>query len=301
MSPAPRPRRYASNAQFLVTSTLLILVVMLSWSPAPAQTIILDTTMDIGQWSEVEYYDFSGTGTFQIEQIWSNGFRVAQRVILQMNAVNFSGVGVWTTLRTQNYFPSVNGTIGYLDASISARIDTATTATQVYFEPTIIQFGQSDSLLFVGSARAFAGTALTSWTSINWTSMTADSFDNQGSGPLHPDFSNSGGRMQFGLTVSYNAFRIGPTIVMTRLDNFRVALFNCAGDPFCDAVVNVQDVIETIDVAFRSGSSQTDPGCGWDRSDLDCDGGTDVVDVIRIVNVAFRGFDPATQFCDPCP
>ena len=75
----------------------------------------------------------------------------------------------------------------------------------------------------------------------------------------------------------------------------------CAGDPNCDAVIaNVQDVVATVNIAFRGATETTDPSCSTERTDLDCDGVTSVTDVVRIVNVAFRGGNPAVEFCIPC-
>ncbi|MEW5701377.1 MAG: hypothetical protein AB1792_04020 [Candidatus Zixiibacteriota bacterium] len=74
----------------------------------------------------------------------------------------------------------------------------------------------------------------------------------------------------------------------------------CHGDPQCDGVPNVQDVVKTIDVAFRGVAPVFDPACPRERTDVTCDGTTSLTDVVRIINVAFRGGDPVTEFCDPC-
>lgn len=78
----------------------------------------------------------------------------------------------------------------------------------------------------------------------------------------------------------------------------------CHGDPVCDSVPNVQDVVATVNVAFRGAAPTFDPTCVQgnpaERTDLNCDGVTTVQDVVRMVNVAFRGADPSTQICDPC-
>jgi glucose/arabinose dehydrogenase len=76
----------------------------------------------------------------------------------------------------------------------------------------------------------------------------------------------------------------------------------CAGDPACDGVsVNVLDVVETVNVAFRGAAPTSDTFCPYERSDVDCTGATTVTDVVRVVNVAFRGGMPQTEFCAPCP
>ncbi len=79
---------------------------------------------------------------------------------------------------------------------------------------------------------------------------------------------------------------------------------NCHNDPVCDAVIsNVQDVVATINVAFRGGAALIDPNanCPYEQSDVNCDTFTSVLDVVLVVNVAFRGFNPATTYCVACP
>jgi hypothetical protein len=75
----------------------------------------------------------------------------------------------------------------------------------------------------------------------------------------------------------------------------------CHADPACDGVVNVLDVVQTVNVAFRNAASLTDPLCPNEFTDVDCNGVTNVLDVVRVVNVAFRNADPAAEFCAPCP
>ncbi|MEW5702103.1 MAG: hypothetical protein AB1792_07745 [Candidatus Zixiibacteriota bacterium] len=65
-------------------------------------------------------------------------------------------------------------------------------------------------------------------------------------------------------------------------------------------MANVQDVVETVNVAFRSSAPVFDPNCPREQIDVNCDGVTTVQDVVKAVNVAFRGANKATEFCDPC-
>jgi len=74
----------------------------------------------------------------------------------------------------------------------------------------------------------------------------------------------------------------------------------CHGDPQCDGVINVQDVVKTVDVAFRGVARVFDPNCPRARTDVNCDDFTTVVDVVKEVNVAFRAAKPTTEFCNPC-
>ncbi|MEW5702803.1 MAG: hypothetical protein AB1792_11330 [Candidatus Zixiibacteriota bacterium] len=74
----------------------------------------------------------------------------------------------------------------------------------------------------------------------------------------------------------------------------------CHGDPQCDGIPNVQDVVQTVNVAFRGAAPVFDPNCPKERTDVNCDGVSTVQDVVKVVNVAFRGASKATEFCDPC-
>ncbi len=77
----------------------------------------------------------------------------------------------------------------------------------------------------------------------------------------------------------------------------------CHGDAACDGViVDILDVVNTVNVAFRNSAAITDPSptCPREATDVDCSGGTDVLDVVRVVNVAFRNANAATEFCHPC-
>ena len=79
---------------------------------------------------------------------------------------------------------------------------------------------------------------------------------------------------------------------------------DCHADPICDQVrSNAQDVVATINVAFRGAPPLDDPNaaCPYETSDVDCSSSTDVLDIVRVVNVAFRGASTVTEFCNPCP
>jgi PKD repeat protein len=74
----------------------------------------------------------------------------------------------------------------------------------------------------------------------------------------------------------------------------------CHADPQCNGATDVLDVVQAVNVAFRSAPSTSDPTCPNPQTDADCSGFTNVIDVVKFVNVAFRNADPATEFCDPC-
>lgn len=75
----------------------------------------------------------------------------------------------------------------------------------------------------------------------------------------------------------------------------------CWADPQCDGVrSNVQDVVVTINVAFRGLVGTIDPGCPLERTDVNASGFTNVQDVVAAVNVAFRGASVAATYVNPC-
>jgi hypothetical protein len=94
---------------------------------------------------------------------------------------------------------------------------------------------------------------------------------------------------------------------VTSLSNFVLAELACAcdchADPAqCTGTVDVLDVVQAVNVAFRNYPDVLDPnaGCPYTTTDANCTGATDVLDVVLFVNVAFRNADAASEFCDPC-
>ena len=77
---------------------------------------------------------------------------------------------------------------------------------------------------------------------------------------------------------------------------------DCFGDPMCDGVASILDVVRAVDVAFRGGAPyfDPDPACPLETTDVTCDGVTTILDVVRMVDVAFRGGDAEVLYCDPC-
>ncbi|HUU46868.1 MAG TPA: hypothetical protein VM118_14165 [Acidobacteriota bacterium] len=77
----------------------------------------------------------------------------------------------------------------------------------------------------------------------------------------------------------------------------------CLGNPRCEtefAVVNIIDITDFIEVAFREALPIFDPDCPVSRTDVDCNDVTDILDLVRAVDVIFRGADPTSHYCNPC-
>jgi hypothetical protein len=109
------------------------------------------------------------------------------------------------------------------------------------------------------------------------------------------------------ITITHNApGEPSPRVVPVELivTNFHPCIqcnCPCWADPNCDGVrSDVQDVVGTIDAAFRGTAGITDPGCPVERTDVDADGSTNVGDVVRVINVAFRGQTVAVNYVNPC-
>lgn len=78
---------------------------------------------------------------------------------------------------------------------------------------------------------------------------------------------------------------------------------DCNADPAgCNGAQDVTDVVQVVNVAFRSAASIPDPdgSCPYATTDVNCSNSTDVIDVVRMVNVAFRGLSASSEFCTPC-
>ncbi|HUU44279.1 MAG TPA: M28 family peptidase [Acidobacteriota bacterium] len=74
----------------------------------------------------------------------------------------------------------------------------------------------------------------------------------------------------------------------------------CHGDPECDGLADILDVVHAVNTAFRGAEPVFGESCPYAQTDVSCDGVTDVIDVVKIVNVTFRGGEPGVQYCDPC-
>ena len=75
----------------------------------------------------------------------------------------------------------------------------------------------------------------------------------------------------------------------------------CHGDPVCDGIRNVMDVVAVIDEAFGAKSPISDSECGRKtRGDLNCDCQVSIVDVVKMIDVAMRGKVPDSVLCDGC-
>ena len=124
------------------------------------------------------------------------------------------------------------------------------------------------------------------------------------SGGLPATSTNYGGRGTIGQfavrPASSSNYSADPGFWATVLAARGACSCPCHGDPQCDGVHNVQDVVQTVNVAFRGYAPVFDPQCPKQRTDVNCDGVSTVQDVVKVVNVAFRGGNPLTEFCDPC-
>lgn len=72
-------------------------------------------------------------------------------------------------------------------------------------------------------------------------------------------------------------------------------------DPNPDGIIDILDVIATVEVAFRNAPALKDASCPHDpagRTDVNCSGATDIFDVTQLVEVAFR--NATIKFCNPC-
>lgn len=78
---------------------------------------------------------------------------------------------------------------------------------------------------------------------------------------------------------------------------------NCrnVGDPVTDGVIDVLDVVRSVDYAFRGQMPEFDSTCAGilrGGTDVNCDSFTTVLDVVSVINVAFR--NATDDFCRPC-
>ncbi len=76
----------------------------------------------------------------------------------------------------------------------------------------------------------------------------------------------------------------------------------CTGDPTCDSLGNILDIVNIIDVAFNGVVASTDPGtaCPYQPVDVNCSGAADILDVVIMIDVVIRKSASPTQLCHPC-
>lgn len=267
-----------------------------------AQTIISDTVFLPGEWEEGIAQNPSGTGTYEMGQSLAGNPGRARR--------HFIGVGQPFThyLVVQDFIgdefvPLAQGAVSYINATLEARLDSVHVAGYTTYSLQVVQEGAEgqSSQLYLASPRTVGASGLNVWDTLIYTGLTSDSFVNlYAPGPPHPDFSAAGTRLVFGVAVRFESGASWDYSHST-LDTWVVKLYNCIGDPQCDGtMVNVQDVVATIGIAFRGQTATVYPGCAQESTDVDCSGATDIQDVVRVINVAFRAAAVEDEFCLDC-
>lgn len=76
----------------------------------------------------------------------------------------------------------------------------------------------------------------------------------------------------------------------------------CHGDPNCDGLCNMIDLVKSIDVAFNGAPPVVDPDprCPIENTDVNCDLMTNVQDIVKMINVQYRHVAADVEFCAPC-
>lgn len=74
----------------------------------------------------------------------------------------------------------------------------------------------------------------------------------------------------------------------------------CHGDPVCNGQLDIVDVVQTINIAFRGAVVPRDQDCTHSRADVDASGATTVSDVVLMIRVVFDGESIETIFTNPC-
>jgi len=100
------------------------------------------------------------------------------------------------------------------------------------------------------------------------------------------------------IRFDYNDFLAAPEsgpLLRTLLD---ACACPCHGDPICDGLPDVFDIIQAIEIVFSGENNVIDESCPHaGRVDVNCDCVPDVFDVIYLIDYVFSG-GPAP--CDPC-
>jgi len=146
------------------------------------------------------------------------------------------------------------------------------------------------------------------WVNSQRSSLTANDFTRLfgtfgiPGGPDKPDFSKSGPPIQFGFHTRNGADGCNTYVTDHGIDNWQVTIHPCdcprQGDLAQNGVIDVNDVLAVIKVAFINGTDVQDPLCPKTRSNVNNLGPVDVNDVLYIIKTAFSN-GPAPV--NPCP
>jgi ABC-type glycerol-3-phosphate transport system substrate-binding protein len=178
---------------------------------------VTDSRFDDGDWDDiVETYGATGSGGGGHLSFNGQAGADYRQISIRINTGGSDAkLAVFAVNRHAVHFPSTDGALLWVDYS-EASINQA--ASLQYSAPAIRQNGKLYTL--VPGAGAIAA-AEGSWTDHALTHLTQNDFRTIGSATEHPDFSKSGGRMEFG----FMRLQVGQGDTKGGIDNYRLVLY----------------------------------------------------------------------------
>jgi ABC-type glycerol-3-phosphate transport system substrate-binding protein len=178
---------------------------------------VTDSAFNDDDWDQVvETYGASGTGSAGHLSFNSQAGADYRQVSIRITSGGPDAtIAVFAIKRHEQYFPSSDGAILWIDYSESS-INQA--ANFQYGAPAIRQNGKLYTL--VPGGKAFT-TAEPAWTEHSLTHLTQDDFRTIASATDHPDFSRNGSRIEIG----FMRLQVGGGDTKAGIDNYRLVLY----------------------------------------------------------------------------
>jgi hypothetical protein len=189
--------------------------------PARADTIFSDGTFNNADWNNTKIFDTAGNASFSAVQVASGGNPGSFQQTIQ--SLNQGWIGVGHLNNTFAYNPSVQGPITSIDFQYDLAEFSPLNGFEVIYQPLLFQ----DGTYFVASGDNLSEAV---WTTFTHSGLTASGFGNTGDiytppglGPANPNFSSTGGLIEFGF-FSGNSPVGGPFTTNSGIDNLAITI-----------------------------------------------------------------------------
>jgi hypothetical protein len=198
-----------------------VLLFGVALQPARADTIFSDGTFNNADWNNTKILDTAGNASFSAVQVASGGNPGSfQQTIHSLNE-GLMGAGHLNSNFAYN--PSVQGAITSVDFRYDLIEFSPLNGFEVIYQPLLFQNGT----YYVGS---FDNLDQAVWTTFTHSGLTASGFGNSdggyslpGAGPASPNFSSTGGLIEFGF-FSGNTPVGGPFTTSSGIDNLAITI-----------------------------------------------------------------------------
>ena len=252
----------------MVAVTWLCAVGVIGWVAGASQDFSDGEFLD-ADWQDELIIDSSGSASYQVQRIESDGNPGAYRQVLHSWPAQ-SEMGVAHVRTVAQYDPSVDGAVSSIAYSFDLfNQDTGVNSDVVGYGLLIVQDGN----YYHRYSGAIADSGV--WTPFAEEGLTpADFALVSGTGPKQPDFSCTGAVMTFGYLSTNNSSGQFPTLD-SGIDNWSVSIESAGA---CVADISGNDgSVDTNDLLLMLAN------WGTPNADVTCDGLTDISDLLLLL------------------